>query len=547
MNFVFRLSFVSVLLVLFNASPLLAHNKDSLLLENDLIEKQQLCDNLDSLLNLWYIDNAFTQTEASYDYTGDEEIPYFSDSVIIQRLNKIPSFLNLTYNEKVREWIDLYTKRNRKQISVLLGLSNFYFPIFEEILDKYDLPLELKYLPIIESALNPRAVSRAGATGIWQFMYTTGKLYKLDINSFIDERRDPVKSTHAAARFLKDLYTIYGDWTLVIAAYNCGPGNVNKAIKRAKGKTDYWEIYNYLPRETRGYVPAYIAAVYSMTYYKEHKILPRKIEFPIATDTIMIDRKLHLNQVSGVLNIPVEQLRDLNPQYKKDIIPSVDCAYSLKLPTDFTSKFIELKDSIYGFKDSIFFKPSAELVEVTKTASYSGNNSSQNSGTTQSKSYTPTPPSENSKKLVYSVKQGDNLGFIATWYNVSVNQLKDWNNMYGNNLQIGQQINVYVPKEQAEKYSKINDLSFDQKQKMVGKTVTTDNAADTKTNVTTNKSNTSKTTGKYEYYTVKAGDNFWSISKKFPGTTSDEIMKINGIRDAGSLKVGQKLKIRPIK
>jgi membrane-bound lytic murein transglycosylase D len=247
-------------------------------------------------------------------------------------------------------YIGVYTKNRRGQMEVMLGLTDYYFPIFEEVLDQYGLPLELRYLPVIESALNPRAVSRAKATGIWQFMFGTARMYNLTMNSLVDERRDPLASSHAAARYLRDLHGIYNDWTLALAAYNCGPGNVNKAIRRAGGSRNYWAIYNYLPRETRGYVPAFVAATYAMHYYDEHKLVPLAVDFPVYTDTIMIHQEMHLMQISEVLDIPVEMLRDMNPQYLSDIIPARDRSYSLRLPVDYSSRFIDNIDTIYAHR-----------------------------------------------------------------------------------------------------------------------------------------------------------------------------------------------------
>jgi membrane-bound lytic murein transglycosylase D len=242
----------------------------------------------------------------------------------------------------------MYTQNKKELVGVMIGLSDYYFPLFEEILDLYQLPQEFRFLPIIESALNPRAVSRVGATGLWQFMYGTGRMYKLTINSYVDERRDPIASSHAAARFIKDLYSIYKDWTLVIAAYNCGPGNVNKAIRRAGGKKNYWDIYYYLPRETRGYVPAFIAANYAYYYHKEHNIKPQPINIPLTSDTIMVNQLLHLQQVAEVIGVPINLLRDLNPQYKQDVIPAKDRAFTLKLPADAVGPFIDKEKEIYA-------------------------------------------------------------------------------------------------------------------------------------------------------------------------------------------------------
>ena len=273
---------------------------------------------LDSLLTDWKAKNYI---DLGKDCETSLENPVFSDSIYIDRLSRMPTIMEMPYNEIVRKFIDMYTGRLRNQVAFMLSACNFYMPLFEEALDTYNLPLELKYLPIIESALNPSAVSRAGASGLWQFMLATGKLYGLESNSLVDERRDPIKATWAAARYLKDMYDIYKDWNLVIAAYNCGPGTINKAIRRAGGKTDYWEIYNYLPKETRGYVPAFIAANYVMTYYCKHNICPMETNIPDATDTVQVSRNLHFEQIADLCHVPLDEIKSLNPQYKRSIIP----------------------------------------------------------------------------------------------------------------------------------------------------------------------------------------------------------------------------------
>jgi len=274
--------------------------------------------NLDSLLSNWFVRMSVPKSsEASFDSAAVE----FNDSIYKERISRINSVITLPYNNIIKNHIEVYTAKKRDKFRIMLGLSDYYFPMIEDVFDSYGLPTELKYMAAIESALNPTIVSRAGATGLWQFMYSTGKLYGLTINSVVDERRDPVKATHAAARYLKDLYGIYNDWILVIAAYNCGPGNVNKAIKRSGNRKDYWEIYYRLPRETRGYIPQYVAAVYAMNYYKEHGIVPVEINMPVAVDTIMVNKDFHLQQISAVLNLPIDELRSINPQYKTGFVP----------------------------------------------------------------------------------------------------------------------------------------------------------------------------------------------------------------------------------
>ena len=346
------------------------------------------------------------------------EGPKVSDSVYIDRLSRIPSIIEMPFNEVVKRYIEAYTGRLRNKVSFMLAAANFYMPIFEEALDTYDLPMELKYLPIIESALNPKAQSRVRASGLWQFMLRTGKAYGLESNSLVEERFDPVKSTWAAVRYLKELYGIYKDWNLVLAAYNSGPGNVNKAIRRAGGSTDYWDIYPFLPKETRGYVPGFIAANYVMTYYCEHGICPMESELPAVSDTIHINRDLHFQQVASVCNIDIEQLRSLNPQYKKDIVPGNSRIYALRLPNNTVGTFIERQDSIYAY-DTKKLLPKRSTVAVSD-------------GT-----------SKNSKGAQYhKIRKGDTLGGIASRYGVSVAQIRKLNGIKGNNIRAGRSIRV---------------------------------------------------------------------------------------------------------
>ena len=314
---------------------------------------------LDSLLNEYMSKTYLT----SNDCNMKNENPSYPTEVFIDRLSRMPTVMEMAHNNVVQNFIDRYCTRLRGTISYMLGASNFYMPIFEEALEAYQIPLELKYLPVIESALNPRAVSRVGATGLWQFMLATGKQYNLKINSLVDERRDPIKASYAAAHLLSDLYKVFGDWNLVIAAYNCGPGNVSKAIQRSGGSKDYWHIYPYLPRETRGYVPAFIAANYMMTYYSLHNICPMGSRLPAQTDTIMITRRLHLEQVSNVLGIDLEMLRALNPMYRHDIIPGDTEPYALRLPQADVNRFIEMEDAIYNYRASELLTNRA-IVEV---------------------------------------------------------------------------------------------------------------------------------------------------------------------------------------
>ena len=311
---------------------------------------------LDSLLNL-YMSKNYLSTDN--DCNMQNVNPTFPKEVYVERLSMIPSVMELAYNDVVQKFIDRYSGRLRYSVSYMLGACNFYLPIFEEALEAYQLPLELKYLPIIESALNPKAVSHAGATGLWQFMIGTGKQYGLEVNSLVDERRDPVKSSYAAARYLKDLYKVFGDWNLVIAAYNCGPENINKAIHRAQvaqkdsvqtNVKDYWNIYPYLPAETRGYVPAFIAANYIMTYYCDHNICPMTTRLPAQTDTVVVNRNVHLEQIAAVLGLDTDLLRSLNPEYRRDVVPGQTKPSAIRLPLADTGRFIDYQDSIYNYR-----------------------------------------------------------------------------------------------------------------------------------------------------------------------------------------------------
>ena len=375
---------------------------------------------LDSLLNDW---KAKTYIDLGKDCSTSHENPLFSDSIYIDRLSRMPVIMEMPYNEIVRKFIDMYATRLRNQVAFMLSACNFYMPIFEKALDTYNLPLELKYLPIIESALNPSAVSRAGAAGLWQFMLQTGKLYGLESNSLVDERRDPIKATWAAARYLKDLYAIYNDWNLVIAAYNCGPGNVNKAVRRAGGKTDYWEIYNYLPRETRGYVPAFIAVNYIMSYYCKHNICPMETNIPEATDTVQVNRNLHFEQVVDICHVPMDELKSLNPQYKRNIIPGDSKPQTLRLPMNAISTFIDKQDTIYNHRQ-------AELFKNRRTVAVASSSTSK-------------AVAGNGKPITYKIKKGDTLGGIAERYGVSVSKLRSWNGLRGNNITAGKTLKIY--------------------------------------------------------------------------------------------------------
>lgn len=384
---------------------------------------------LDSLLNLYMSKNYLDEDN---DCRMKDINPVFEKEVYIDRLKRIPSIIEMPYNEVVQKFIDRYSGRLRHSISYMLGASNFYMPIFEEALETYGLPLELKYLPVIESALNPTAVSRVGATGLWQFMLATGKRYGLEVNTLVDERRDPIKASYAAANYLSDLYKVFGDWNLVIAAYNCGPDQINKAIHRSKGSKDYWQIYPYLPKETRGYVPAFIAANYIMTYYCEHNICPMTTRLPAKTDTVMVSRNVHLEQIAAVCNIDIEQLRTLNPAYRRDIVPGATKMSAVRLPQTEVGKFIDLEDSIYAYNAEVLFSKRA-TVEVNDDVPTYTRKSGRKSRSKKARS---------SRGRSVTVKSGQTLSEIAKRNGTTVAKLRRLNGIKGSNIRAGKKLRV---------------------------------------------------------------------------------------------------------
>lgn len=466
--------------------------------DNSIVYPADMEQNYDKLLSTWsknvkYADDCRANSDMAV---------LFDDSVYIRRLYSLPTKMELVFNPVVRNYIEMYAGRRKNQVSYMLGEGKYYFSLFEEALDREGIPLELKYLPVIESALNPIARSRVGATGLWQFMASTGKMYDLEINSLVDERRDPVKSTEAAAKYLKDLYGIYGDWNLVIAAYNCGPGNVNKAIRRSGGQTDYWAIYPYLPRETRGYVPAFIAATYIMNYYNEHNICPIECSNPASMDSLVINKNVHFQQIANVINIPVEDLRQYNPQFKSDIIPGEYKGYALNLPIQKLSAFIDNRDAIYAYNYE-------ELMPHRKVAGLdvvSGGSSA--------------------KTITYRVKRGDTLAKLASRYGVSSNQIKSWNGLSSNRLTVGRRLKIYRETKQntGEQSGEVQLAS---------------NNSSTKASQSTTKTEAKTVT---TYYKVRKGDTWAGVAKK-NGATIAQIKKWNNIK-SNSLMAGKSLKIQ---
>jgi membrane-bound lytic murein transglycosylase D len=400
---------------------------------------ESMTQELDSLLNLY---NSKHYLKADEDCNMPDVNPVYEKEVYKERLAKLPTIIEMPYNEVVQKFIDRYSGQLRRSVAFMLGAQNFYMPIFEEALETYQLPLELKYLPVIESGLNPTAVSRVGAAGLWQFMITTGKRYGLEVNSLVDERRDPVKASYAAAHYLSDLYKIYGDWNLVIAAYNCGPEKINHAIHRAKGETDYWKIYPYLPKETRGYVPAFIAANYIMNYYCDHNICPLLTDLPVKTDTVVVNRDVHFAQVAHVTGIDISQLQELNPQYRHDVVNGSSQPSTLRLPASMINTFIDNEDSIYAFNsDSLLSKRkevAVNFVSKETTSSHKSRSYSKSSSRSRSR----RSRSRRSRPKTVTVKSGDTLSEIAERNHTTVTKLRRLNGIKGNNIRAGKKIRV---------------------------------------------------------------------------------------------------------
>lgn len=451
----------------------------------------------DSLISLWYHrrDLDIVGMEPS-DIDTIEMTSDIPDSVYLCKLQKLNSYISVPYNKAIRNHIIYYTQKMPDKMETILGLASYYIPVFEEIFDQYGLPVELTAMAVIESALDAKAVSRARAKGMWQFMYTTAKRYGLTINSYVDERFDPVAAAHAAAKYLRDSYSIFQDWPLAIASYNCGVGNVNKAIRRAGGSKDFWEVYSYLPRETRGYVPSFFAALYAMKYYKDYNLTPKNIALPPHTDTLKINKMLHFEQISHFTGISIDELRTHNPQYLHDIIPGVEREYTLYLPYKYTNAFIDNEEAIYKYKDSVYFNPSA-----LKKIQQAGNSGSGD-------------------RIVHKVRRGETLSHISLKYGVSIRNIQRWNNI-GTKIREGQKLVIYPKGYSGNTNSKSSTASYS-----------------TKTNPATTVSNG------YVIYTVKNGDNLWDIARKFNGVSMNDIMRLNGLDKNSKIHPGKKLKIK---
>lgn len=452
-----------------------------------------------------------TNTELSEDMFSDisnlnidSEVSYdLSSEVLKKRLAKMDakSPFNIEYNPALENTIKSFLKNRTKAFERLMAVSEYYFPMFEEHLAKYNIPLELKYLAIVESALNPKAKSRVGASGLWQFMYPTGKQYNLEVNSYVDERHDPLKATEAACQYLSHLYEIFGDWSLVLASYNAGPGNVSKAIRRSGGSQNYWNIRKFLPRETANYVPAFLATMYIYEFKKEHGILPKKATLTyFETDTIMVKKQMSFKHISELLDIPVEQIEFLNPIYKLKVIPfEEDKAHYLRLPKNKMGLFVSNEEKVYAYLNYLeTFKEKTKSEYIASTSKDSIGTGADSTSTAVSK------PKFERKTQFHTIKSGESLGKIADKYNVSISNLKSWNKIKGNTIQAGKKLKIYSDKKITE--------------------------------------NSEQKTTKNGTYTVKNGDSLFSISKQFPGVSIEDLKKWNDI-SGDNIQPGMKLKI----
>lgn len=425
--------------------------------------------NVDAQLNTWYVKKYMVVDSTCLTHVADVNV---TPEVYKDRLRRLPTTIEMPYNDVVQEYIDAYTGRLRRSVSFMLGAQNFYIPLFEEALEAEGLPLELKYLPVIESALEPTATSRVGAAGLWQFMIPTARKFDLTINSLVDERRDPIKSSWAAARYLKELYNKYNDWTLAIAAYNCGPNNIAKAIKRAGGVKDYWAIYPYLPRETRGYVPAFIAANYVMNYYCDHNIPAMKTRVPIETDTVVVTRNISLAQIAGACGLDLEALTAMNPQYRTGVVPGYTAPYAIRMPLPTIDLFLQLGDSVYNYaapdqpqrreevtpattasatasSDNVVGETRAERRARLRqeAAERKAQEAEQRASSKKGKKDKKTKSEKSSKNKKertkeVNIKSGDTLSEIAERNGTTVAKLRKINNIKGNNIRAGKKIRV---------------------------------------------------------------------------------------------------------
>lgn len=505
--------------------------------DNDIVYPESFEADTHKMLEGWYMKN-YMATDDRYRREGDTRN---DDKTIRERLAKMPTVIEMPYNQVVRSYIDRYTQRGREQVTVLLGLSHYYLPIFEQALEERGLPLELKYLPVIESGLDPNAVSRHGATGLWQFMIATAKGMGLEVNSLVDERRDPYLSSKKAAQYLSDLYATYNDWSLAIAAYNCGPGAVNKAIRRAGGdpkKHDFWSIYEYLTPETRGYFPMFIAANYVMNYYPQHNISPVIPTKPLITDTLQISDRVHFNQISSVLNIPVEELRVLNPQFRADVIPgSADRSYTLVLPSQQVHAYLMSEDAIKAHDSEKYAR--RESVEPGEAPIAARNDvvlaSADNNLEESALPVATASASKGVRTVTHKVKPGESLATIAQTYGVTPEEIKQWNSLRRNAVRTGQLLRVNTASAEGETETLTADAAPASGQQS-WQPATPAATAKKSTKAAAKPKAPAATSHK-----LKSGETLSSLSKKY-GVSIAEIKKANGMK-SDNLRAGSTIRI----
>lgn len=470
--------------------PVTSDESEIIYLDEEIPGIDYNSDSIDSLLNLYYVQKNMDNLIDFETLELDSLTSSVPDSVYIERLQKMNSFIPVQFNKVVKNSILTYTERKSDLSSRIIGLSSYYIPKMEEIFDEYGLPKELCAMAIIESAFNPTAVSRARAKGMWQFMLTTGKKYGLEVTSYVDERLDPFTSCRAAAQYLKDAYMIFGDWSLAIASYNCGSGNVNKAIRRSGGKTDFWDIYNYLPRETRGYIPAFIAALYLLNYYPLHGIVPAQVSMPAQVDTFHINKMLHFQQISEVVGIDIDEVRNMNTQYLHDIIPgSEEKTYVLNLPSTYSMAFVDHEKDIYSYKDSVFFSD-RNIKKIQEAGGSDG------------------------QRVAHKVRSGETLGSIARRYGTTVKNIQNWNGLRGTTIRAGQTLYIYGSASSVKSSSSSSTATA-----------------------------TSKSSDGYITYTVRKGDTLSRIASA-NGVSLSTIYSLNGLNARSTIYPGMKIRIR---
>lgn len=549
--------------IIASAAPSINSIRDSIK-DNDIVPPTSFETDYEELQKNWYLQNYTDLIESKESKINANP----SDKVYIERLQRLQNEkgfeIELPFNSIVKSYIELYTNRRRDLVERMLGMWLYYEPIFEEALAKEGMPLELKYLPIIESALNPNAVSPAGAAGLWQFILSTGRGMGLEINTLVDERRDTYKASQKAAEFLKSLYKTYGDWSLAIAAYNCGPGNVNKAIRRSGGgEKDYWEIYNYLPKETRGYVPAFIAAAYVMNYHNEHGISAALAKKPLLTDTVHITRRLHFNQISEVIDLSIDALETLNPQYRKNIIPGTSYKpFVLILPSKQVYSYLMSEQTIGQYEEENYAlretaEPGVSRYESTsnnyiETPESTHNDSVQSNVAVASSSYQVKPNENNnvytSKEeiIIHEVRRGETLKSIASKYGTNISRIKKENNLSGNTINRGQKLKITIYKkvlaDDNAQISRNNDIA-NSKESTTSKRKVESKNHNKKDYKATNKNQANTKSTKAKNHTVKSGESLERIARKY-GVTVDELKKANKIKKSDDkIHPGDKLKI----